>query len=213
MITLTAKIYITDEEPLELDYRVLKSLQREEKERSDLKLPSFGIISNHSNTSFKDPYGKIKQLANNLQLIGGQKVEIFLNNTLTGGSQKIGELYTDQWNYDPYEGSVNLSLKDNIEEWQNIHVERLNYDPRYPEHKSFKYIYNYLREETPSKFKMLTFERLDSKTKEQLENSWLVYPFLEEDNLWREWDKFAVATQCQIFQQNGITVCRYVGGN
>lgn len=214
MIVLTAKIYINTTNAIEvdLDYSNLLSLERTVQDRSDLKLPSYGIISNKGNVSFMDSNGAIKMYADKLFLVKGQKVEIFLSNTVTGNRQKVASLLSDEWNYDGYEKSVSLSLKDNLEEWQNINIEGINYDPRKPEHKTFKDLYEYLYNNTPKKFNMVRFERLDETTKQFFSNSWLKYYLLEDGTLWQSWDKFSIATQSQIFQDNGKTLCRYVGG-
>ena len=101
MITLTAKIYISETEVIEVDRRNMLGVDRSIFDRSDLKLPSFGIISNTGNIEFNDNDGRVLHYAENLQLQKGQKCEIWLNNTLVeNASELIGSFETDQWDYD-----------------------------------------------------------------------------------------------------------------
>ena len=63
----------------------------------------------------------------------GLKCEIKLKNTLVdGATETIGLFETDQWNYENDSKSVSVSLKDDLEEWQDINVGEISYDPRNP---------------------------------------------------------------------------------
>jgi hypothetical protein len=215
MITLTAKIYISDTEIIEIDRRNMLGIDRSIFDRSDLKLPSFGIISNVGNIEFNDNDGRILQYAENLQLQAGQKCEIWLNNTLVeGASERIGLFETDQWNYDNDSRVVSVSIKDDLEEWQEINVDEISYDPRTPESKPFKWLYEHLWAITDTNYDMLGFEGLDSDTQAVLNDTIIRYPLLEKGTLWQQWTKLCEVCQLHIYKdKNGKIVCRYNGGN
>lgn len=184
-------------------------------DRSDLKFPSFGIISNVGEIKFNDTYGLVLQCAENLWLREGAKCKIWLNNTLVDGANKIiGSFETEQWDYDNDNRVVSVSLKDDLEEWQEINVEGISYDPRKNQIKSFHWLYNYLWELTNPSYPMLRDDELDGKTYEILKNSYIQYPLFESGSLWEQWTKLCEVCQLHIYKDNnGIVVCRYNGGN
>ena len=212
---------------INIDYRNLISISRSIFDRSDLKLPSFGIISNTGNIEFNDTDGEILDYAEQLLLEKGLKCEIKLNNTLVEGANKsIGLFETDQWNYDNDSRVVSVSLKDDLQEWQDIDVKGIDYDPRKAESKPFSGLYAYLWELTSNRYyatrgikgkgnyNMLAPDELDIDTQKVLENTYIEYPFLENGTMWQQWTKLCQACQLHIYKNNeGIIVCRYNGGN
>ena len=236
MITLTAKIEINQENPVpftigesvigggdligttinvtkEFDRRNLLSIERSIFDRSDLKLPSWGIISNVGNLEFNDNNGRFLGYANAGMLVEGMKIELFLNNTLVeGATEKVGTFYTDQWNYENDSRVVSVSLKDDLEEWQDINVEGLDLQTE----KYFNWLYKYLFAITTSNgnYNMLSINELDENTQAVLNNSYIQYPLLESGSLWQQWTKLCEVCQLHIYKNNdGIIVCRYNGGN
>ena len=216
---------------IKIDRNNLISISRSIFDRSDLKLPSFGIISNTGNIEFNDLDGEIRDYAEELLLESGLKCEINLNNTLVdGASEKIGLFETDEWDYDNDNRVVSVSLKDDLEEWQDINVEGISYDPRKPESKPFKWLYEHLWKLTSNRssyvnengetisgtgnYNMLSFVDLDEDTQAVLNNTYIQYPLLESGSLWQQWTKLCQACQLHIYKNNdGIVVCRYNGGN
>ena len=100
-----------------INRRNIISLESSIFDRSDLKLPSFGIISNTGNIEFNDLDGEIKDYAERLLLQSGLSCEIRLNNTLVdGASELVAEMETDQWDYDNDNRVVSVSIKDDLEE-------------------------------------------------------------------------------------------------
>lgn len=211
MITITAKIYISDTEIIEIDRRNMLSVSRSIFDRSDLKLPSFGIISNKGNIEFNDSDGKVLHYAENLQLQKGQKCEIWLNNTLVeNASELIGSFETDQWDYDNDNRLVSVSLKDDLEEWQEINIDGFSLQTQ----KRLDELYIILYEKTPSKYNMLAFSDLDETTQGILSNTYIQYPFLENGSLWQQWNKLCQVAQAHIYKNNdGYAVFFYNGGN
>lgn len=230
MITLTAKIYISDTEIIEVDRKNMLSIESSIFDRSDLKLPSFGIISNQGNIEFSDYSGEIRLYAESLKLTSGQKCEIWLNNTLVEGASKmIGQFETNQWDYDNDNRIASVSIKDDLEEWQDTNVESINYDAQNPIAKNVGFFYDYLWELTSNRsftnkngeqhigkgnYNMLSLNELDNKTKNELNNTYIQYPFLESANLWQQWTKLCHVCRLHIYKNfEGIIVCKYNGGN
>lgn len=187
-------------------------------DRSNLKLPSFGIISNTGNLKFNDTDGLILKYAEQLMLEKGLPCELYLNNTLSSnGSTLIGLFETDEWDYENDNKVVSVSLKDDLEEWQEINISAIEYDPRKSieeNTKPFKWLYDYLWGLTKINYTMLSFDELDEETKYVLENTYIQYPLLEADTLWTAWGKLCEVCQLHIYKNNdGVVVCRYNGGN
>jgi hypothetical protein len=216
---------------INIDYRNLISISRSIFDRSDLKLPSYGIISNTGNIEFNDTDGEILDYAEQLLLEKGLKCEITLKNTLVeGANQTIGLFETDQWNYDNDSRVVSVSIKDDLEEWQEINVAEISYDPRNTESKPFSWLYEHLWELTSNRnsyvnangetitakgnYNMFSIVELDEDTQAVLNNTYIQYPLLESGSLWQQWTKLCQVCQLHIYKNNdGVIVCRYNGGN
>lgn len=188
---------------IDINKRNLISLSQDIASRSNIKLPSYGVISNSGNISFNDINGEVKDYAEQLLLKSNLKVMIKLNDTLAKKSEQIGDFFTREWNYDNDNRSVSVSLKDDLEEWQDIYVEGIYYDPRYPQRVNLRYFYDYLYGKTPSKYKMSRYEDLDGQTQQRLSNITNLYPLLNSGSLWHQWNKLCIASSCYIFK-NGV---------
>lgn len=202
---------------IDIDRRNLISISRSIFDRSDMKLPSWGIISNTGNIEFNDTDGEILDYAEQLLLQSGLKCEIKLNNTIVdGASETIGLFETDEWDYDKDNRVVSVSLKDDLEEWQDINVAEISYDPRNKESKPFKWLYEHLWAITTANdnYDMISFDELDTDTQDILQNTYTQYPLLESGSLWEQWTKLCEVCQLHIYKDNdGVIVCRYNGGN
>jgi hypothetical protein len=204
---------------IDLDYNNLISMSGSIFERSDYRLPNFGIISNSGNIEFNDIDGEILDYAEEGWLTGGLETKLKLTNTLAKNAQNdVGTYYTATWNYDTDNRTVSVSIKDDLEEWQDINVEGFNYDPRNPNkvlpNKTMGELYTWLWDRTPSKYKMQTLDELDEDTRTKLNSTYIEYPLLKSGNLWKQWSKFCEANQTHIYKNfEGITVCKYNGGN
>jgi hypothetical protein len=198
----------------DIDYRTLTSCDSSIFDRSDVEKPSWGIFSNTGNITFNDVHGIIEYFAEQQLLASGVPVELRLKNTLTGKTQKVGSFYTAKWNYDSDSREVSVSLKDNLEEWQDINVEGMRYNPKYPNALNLRYFYSYLYSKTPSKYKMGSFYALDEATQDILTNTYIKYPLLKSGNLWQQWNKICIVAQAHIFKNsNGTTMFVCGGGN
>lgn len=202
---------------VDINSQNLISISRSIFDRSDLKLPSYGIISNVGEIEFNDTDGKILEYANNLMLQKGLRCEIYLNNTLVEGAKElIGVFETDQWEYDSDNRLVRVTIKDDLEEWQDIYVEGISYDPTKPSAKNFATLYKDLFDVTYTthNYKIQGFEELEEKTRTIFNKTYMKYYMLESGSLWQQWQKLCEACQMHIYKDNtGKIVCRYNGGN
>ena len=98
--------------------------------KSNLNKPDYGVLSMSGNSEFIDYNGSVEALANNLLLVEGLSAEIFLNNTLTGKSVRVGDWITGKWNYEPNDRTVSVTIHDGLVNWQEIEVPRVNYDAK-----------------------------------------------------------------------------------
>ncbi len=201
---------------IDIELNTLLNVDVNKTDRSDVNLPSYGIISNSGLIEFMDKNGEVKEYAEQSLLKGGLKTEISINNTLVKNPQKketVSVMYTEAWTYNNKNSTVSVSLKDDLEEWQYIQVNGIDYDPRNKQPKNFKFLYDYLYNCTPKKYNLLNFDRLDSTTKNILKETYIKYPLLQGASLWSEFDKLCQVCQLHIYKDNDETVCRYLGGN
>lgn len=200
---------------INIDYRNLISISRSIFDRSDLKLPSYGIISNVGDIEFNDNDGEVLDYAEQLLLQKGLSCEVYLNNTLVeGAKEKIGSFQTDQWNYENDSKVVSVSIKDDLEEWQDIYVEGISYDPRNTAEMPFSDLYKKLWGITNPLYQMRALSELGEETEMHLRRTYMKYPLLESGSLWQQWQKLCEACQLHIYKDSdGIISCRYNGGN
>lgn len=214
MITLTATITKEDGSLINLNYKNSVSVERTILGRSNISMPSWGIISNTGNLRFIDTDGSIKNLAEQRLLKSGLQAIIYLENTLTSARNQIGEFLTDKWQYDNENRTVSVSLKDELRDWQDIIISPIRYNPYREKNYRCKWLYNYLYELTPSKYNMLPFESLDETTQNILSGTEFEFLVLHSKNLWNGWAQLCQACQCYIHKNNlGQTVFKYTGGN
>lgn len=234
MITLTAQMRIQGENPLPFtlgvselgggslfgetvdveavfDRRNLLSLESEIRDRSDIKLPSWGIFSNGGNLSFKDINSRFLGYANAGLLKSGIKVEIFLNDTISKRKEIVGTYYTADWEYDNDSRSVSVSLKDNLEKIQEKNISFF-----IKEKKSEFYgidIYKELIEET--KRNGIEFsENLPKDLEDILYRTKIKFPYLKKSSIWSLWEIFCEAFGCFLYlNENGLASITYDFGD
>lgn len=214
MITLTAKIVLEDGTEIAIDKRNILSLEADVIDRSDISLPSWGIISNRGSLTFADYDETVRGYADDLRLSDNAKAVVYLTNTITQSIKEIKNYLTSNWDYDSNNRTVSVSLKDDLEEWQDIAVKGFDYDPRDTISKNLRFFYEYLHSKTPYQYNFLVFNDLDSKTQEILESTYIKYHLLKDASLWQQWNKLCIVSQAHIFKNdNGNTVFIYNGGD
>lgn len=186
-------------------------------DRSDVRYANFGIISNVGNIEFRDIDNEVLNYAEEGLLKKGLDCKIELVNTLNKKTKLISSYLTSQWNYDNDSKTVSVSLKDDLEEWQDINIKGFSYDPRDLTPKNLQNYYVYLYNLTPKKYNMLAFDELDENTKTVLEKTYIKYPMLKDATLWQEWTKLCLVCQAHIYKgiiDNEVrTIFRYNEGN
>ena len=213
MITLTAEIEINGK-VIPLNNKRIISISANSFDRSDITRPSYGIISNTGELEFNDFDSEFLNYANQRLLTSDLPVSIFLNNTLYKIRQQIGEFQTRSWNYDNNNKRVSVSLKDDLEEWQDISINGISYNPIYNETTSMSYYYQTLRLKTPIKYQMLPFKELDEKTQLILNDTTVEYELLRGGTLWEQWRKLCEVCALYIYKnREGKTVCTYTYGS
>lgn len=179
-----------------IDNRNMLSIERNIADRSDFKLPSWGIISNTGNVEFNDIDGEVKDYAEQNLLNSGLTAIIELKNTLVSGkAEQVGKFNTDTWNYNNIDKVVGVSLKDDLLEWQKIRVNSYTLTTQ----KTMLDLYNYLKSITPTKW---AFATLDSKTSDILSNTICKYPYLDNASLWSEFQKICDICALYIYKNN-----------
>ncbi len=184
---------------IEINSRNLQSLSRKIYDRSDLSNFSFGIISNGGSLQFSDFNGEIADFAVHNLLVEDLDIVINISNTLTKKTQQIAKFKTEKWTYDNDNRSVFVSLKDDLEEWQNIQL----FPMRLKDKMDAYQMYEYIKSRTPEKW---VFEELDDITKNVLTNKTIKYPHLEQSNLWSQWNKLCELCGLHIYKNSDAKV-------
>ena len=214
MITLTAKIVLEDGTEIAVDKRNILSLETSIIDRSDISLPSWGIISNRGSLTFADYDETVRGYADDLRLSDNAKVVVYLTNTITQSVKEIKNFLPSDWDYDSNSRTVSVSLKDDLEEWQNIQIDGFDYDVRNPkkvlQNQSMEDLYKWLYDRTPTKYNMKQCDALDNITKEILKTTIIQYPLLKSDKLWAQWNKLCCTCGLYIYKSTqGETTCAY----
>lgn len=202
---------------IEIDKSNLIAFNSDIVDRANVQQPSYGVVSNSANLTFLDFNEQVIDLITQGILHSGIRVSVFLNNIDSGSSEQVCVMEIRELSYDNENRQVQVSLKDNLEDWQDMNVEAISYflengEARSPQ--TAKWFYDYLYSKTPKQFNMLSLAELDKATQEVLNNTTIQYPFLESDSLWNEWDKLCALCLLHIYMDNnGVTVCKYNNGN
>ena len=203
MITLTAKITLADETAYEVNKRNILYLDSEIVDRSDIAMPSVGIISNRGSLQFVDFDGTIESWINQGKDLDGKTVVIYLNDTLSKCTSMVAEYYTEKWNYDSDNRNVSVQLTGGLEEWQSIQITNHGLTNR----KNGLEIYNVLLNQSNY---LWDFEELDEITNEILSTYIIEYPYFGKTNLWAAWNRLCTACGLYLYKnRNGKIVVSY----
>lgn len=194
---------------LTVDNRYLQKCKVNIKDRSDNKLPSWGIISNSGSISFNEINNEIKDYIQMRLFKADLDVKIKLTNNLNDKEEILGEFKTGKTKYDNNNFIVSLTLKDDLLEWQDIQIDELSLQSSMNMYEMYKYLLTF----TPEKFKIVTTDvptgefLIDNETKILLERIVCDYPFLNRGSLWNEWQKLCEVCALHIYKNhNGIVV-------
>lgn len=173
----------TIDEEVKFDRRNLLSLESEVKDRADIDKPSFGIISTGGSLSFKDTTSRFLNYANAGLLTEGIEIKIFLENTVKKTKKQVGQYYTTDWDYDNDSRSVDVSFKDDLEEWQNTTVSQYNF-------VDSQYMIDYLQEILNKYIPEKSLCKISESAKTRLNTTYCKYPYFDSDrSLWQYIEK------------------------
>lgn len=213
---ITLENYITFDNDITKRYAVkhhnLVSLEITRKERKDLALPCWGIISNGGNIEFIDYDGTIKSRILSGIIHKETIVETFLLENSTITKSIVSKMYAKEWQYDEQTKKVYVTLSDNLEKLQDINIDLVK-TPMVDDMLAST-LYNTLRDATiQNGFNVMEFANLDATTKSHLENYAFPNFFIDNMTLWGAWKNFCEALQLYMYQdKNGEVVCVYKGG-
>jgi hypothetical protein len=214
LIKLTATITKDDGSLISIDYRNLIKINVSRTDRSSVKSPSYGVLSNGGNITLIDYDNSIKQMMLNRTVRSGMKTNIYLENTVSKSKISVGEFLTSKWDYDVDNKQVSVSLKDNLMEWQDILLSPASYDPYHEKDLSCEWLYKYIYDKTPEKYNMTSWDNLDTDTKTILSNTNFEYFILTAKNLWNAWTQLCEICQCHIYKDSSSRIVfKYNGGN
>lgn len=198
---------------IDIDDTNLLDFERTIMSKDNYSQPSFGIISNSGSLSFIDKDGEVVDLVTQRLININSDISIYLYNTETDIKEQIGYFNTKQMSYNYSQQIFDITLKDDLDEWQSINVPAINYTPTVSTIQTAEWLYKKLYNLTPTKYNMLSFDELDEATKTVLSGTTIQYPVLDSDNLWAEWTKLCELCFLNIYKDNsGRTVCKYSGG-
>ena len=206
-LVISKLFYLSDNVFIEINKNNIISLNTTIDITDKTDVPSWGIISSTGNLSYKDIDGKTLFYVESNLLKRGLPCKMFINNSLIKDKkQHITTKYVSKVEYDSDNFIANISLKDDLEEWQDITVKGLNYDPLNKRTSSAKHYYTYLYNNTPQKYLMYSFDELDNRTSNALETIIFNYLILYDGTLWQQWEKLCeLCGACIYKDSNGKT--------
>lgn len=193
MITLSAKIYVSATETIEINQHNLKSLSINFSDREDADEPSFGIVSNTGKLSFYDSDMEVLGLIQQNVLGNSNKIEFFINNTLAKVHKSIGVFYPNKWTYDNNSHLVSATLKDDLQEWQEVVISQ----PSSLQNFTYLDLYYELLVATPAKFKIVVSQEILTYLSSIIESG---NSRLGGNTLWARWQQFCEATMLHIYK-------------
>lgn len=173
----------------------------------NIKEPYYGLISNGGSCSFIDnePYVVNGEIVANHKILyflengfAYEKIttKIFLYNSLTKKKSKIGQYFAQDGDYDYSSNIVTFTLKDGLEEFQNIPVD----DRKIQASNSLLGIYVAARATATMQTGFEFEEELDAHTRYELGR---IKPYYSNDpnakNFWAWFDNICKAGLCHMF--------------
>lgn len=187
------------------NYRRLSNLEKNNIDRANIDLPTYGIYSNSGSLRINDSNGFIREYVERRIINNKTKVEIVLANTLIDLSQLASKGITQDWEYDYLNKVATCTIADNLTELQEIQHNGIPLQPNVE--KSGKDIYDTLYRATPEKYGFVEFDGLSIRTQRVLNSFKTKFLYMNPDNLWAQWTKLCNATASHIFKDfSGKTI-------
>lgn len=197
MITMYAEIALNSDLIEKIDKSIIESITSENKTNFNPNTPTYGIIAGTGSLVFKDTGRKFVKYSSEGLLTANIPIKIYVKDTISGKKQIVGSWVSKDWKYDVDNDSMRVTLRDDIEDLQDIDVSDtaslINVeDNPITALELFYYLKGgVIKDEegndkplmgiTPSKF---VFEELDSDVKTLLESINIQIAYLEAGTLW-----------------------------
>lgn len=193
---------------LEITQKNLESFSSNIMDRQSAEYPTYGLISNSASLSFYDFNEEALDLIITKVLHSGAKVGIWIGDDELGISEQICEMEIRELSYDNNNRKVDITLKDNLEDMQNINVQSIDYDPLNSKSQTAEWYYKKLYDITIglNKYDILSYDELDIDTISVLHTTTIQYPLLESGNLWDSWDKLCQLCLLHMYIDNNNRV-------
>lgn len=176
--------------------------------RDKFDAPSWGIISNSGTISLIDTDGNLYNYAVNGDLKAGDAVEVFCENTITKKTQRIAYMFTEKWNYNNSNRNASVSIKDDLERWQDIQFDGIELNrpaTLYEIYEIFK---------SASQSYGFSFAPLKDEVRDILKATTIEFPVISAGNLWSKWDNLCKCACIYIYKNhdNEVELNYYYGG-
>lgn len=201
MVTMFVEIALNSDLTEVLDKSVIESITSENKTNFSPNTPTYGIIAGTGSISFKDTGRKFVKYSSEGLLTANIPIKIYIKDTITGKQQIVGSWMSKDWKYDVDNDAMKVTLRDDIEDLQEIDVTDTSSIINVEENPITAFdLLSYLKGGivegkeiaglTPTKF---VFEDLDSDVDNLLKGINIPIAYLEAGTLWKMYNEL-----CQL---------------
>ena len=198
-----------DKKMILIGKRNKRSIEVDVLSRDNIETPSWGIISNRGTISFiDDAEGSLYNYASSGALRSGYPIEIFCENTITKKIERIAYMFTEKWNYNNNNRNISVSIKDDLERWQDIQFDGIELNrpaTLYEIYEIFK---------SASQSYGFSFSPLKDEVQTILKATTIEFPVISAGNLWSKWDNLCKCACIYIYKNhdNEVELNYYYGG-
>ena len=200
-----------------VDRRNITALNVGQKDRGSAGEISFGIYSNSGHISFVDDADRtILKYADEGKLASGIKCKVYLINSLAKTSSLVAEMYSAKWHYDNNNFVVSVDIKDELEEWQEIAINKIpimldSVDEQGTVSTASKSVNTMISQYFLPQVKLRNYN-IEFLSDIYLTNVYIANPYLEQCSLWSFGAKLCEVGACKIFKLRDTIYVKYYGG-
>ena len=189
---------------LTFDNSSLNKVTRTDREISDNKKPTYGLIAQTGSLELKDINGELGDLAEQNLLKPNKDIKIYLKYKTTGDYNIIGTFKSDIWKYESTQYEAKVSMKDDI-----MRMHSINYDGYLAFPDSLYDVYVDLKRVAIANGYVFV---IDTEFEDYLkEIAFTTAGYLKQSTLWQALDKFSQLATAHIYSDTDgtIKVVRY----
>ena len=189
---------------LTFDNSSLNKVTRTDREISDNKKPTYGLIAQTGSLELKDINGELGDLAEQNLLKPNKDIKIYLKYKTTGDYNIIGTFKSDIWKYESTQYEAKVSMKDDI-----LRMHSINYDGYLAFPDSLYDVYLDLKRVAEDNDYVFV---IDTEFEDYLkEIVFTTAGYLKQSTLWQALDKFSQLATAHIYSDTDgtIKVVRY----